>query len=587
MDYTCDDGGPGNEYSSYCALGTDCTDCGPRCVSPSPPPPSPPWPDAPPPSLPPSPPSSPPVPSFPPSPPTPPLPPPPFAPPPTPPIWPPAPPAEPPSGCLGGLLATLLCALTIVVEFHMYALCGIEGDIQTWFLDMMVVLDHVRPAPSPNCPSPLLSPRGHFLSDGASQEPTCAYPFRTQLSPGSCVHNPPVHDLSVHDRSVPRASDGPCRSTWGRPSHTSRRSPLLQVTDLLAALSFWAHSHAGFAAASLWIIGAATTWGVVVTAGELLDDELERRCAAYISSLFACQSPFWQTLSAKLVHRTEDVAMPFISLGGLIPILGTMASWAEDDHRRQEEKDKLSAQIRALRGMVGSAPQFVLTLAYILYHNQWNDFLAVISLTSSLIVGVYGLAAEAERAEIGNFFLGGHYRSAKAKAATERSSFKKGSAPAATQKRDQKRQRRPSVSSISPDKMQSWVKSQAEQVVQKEAHLVSSKKCLLPTHWRPSPPLARLQSPRPSPSLATLSRPLSGQRSTLSWPPGACSDGLLWFGSLPACRDSRLMPRVLAVWWRLADWQLGSDARRLGLSHSERRSLPHARADGWISRSLG
>jgi len=283
-------------------------------------------------------------------------------------------------------LATLLCTLTIVVEFHMYALCGIEGDIQTWFLDMMVVLDH--------------------------------------------------------------------------------------VTDLLAALSFWAHGHAGFATASLWIIAVATTWGVIVTAGELLDDELERRCAAYISGLFACQSPFWQTLSAKLVHRTEDVVMPFISLGGLIPILGTMASWAEDDHRRQEEKDMLSAQIRALRGMVGSAPQFVLTLAYILYHNQWNDFLAVISLTSSLIVGVYGLAAEAERAEIGDFFLGGHYRSAKANAATERSSFKKGSAPAATQKRDQKRQRRPSVSSISPDKMQSWVKSQAEQVVQKEAHLV-------------------------------------------------------------------------------------------------------------------
>ena len=37
-DGTCDDGGPGANYAS-CALGTDCTDCGPRVFPPPPPPP--------------------------------------------------------------------------------------------------------------------------------------------------------------------------------------------------------------------------------------------------------------------------------------------------------------------------------------------------------------------------------------------------------------------------------------------------------------------------------------------------------------------------------------------------------------------
>jgi hypothetical protein len=39
-DGECDDGGPGAEYID-CDLGTDCTDCGPRCEPPPPPPPPP------------------------------------------------------------------------------------------------------------------------------------------------------------------------------------------------------------------------------------------------------------------------------------------------------------------------------------------------------------------------------------------------------------------------------------------------------------------------------------------------------------------------------------------------------------------
>eukprot|EP00900_Chrysochromulina_parva_P005704 jgi/Chrpa1/15134/Chrysochromulina_OHIO_Genome00020374-RA len=54
-DADCDDGGPGAEFLA-CALGSDCTDCGPRVVSPPPPPhrdappppPSPPSPPSPP-----------------------------------------------------------------------------------------------------------------------------------------------------------------------------------------------------------------------------------------------------------------------------------------------------------------------------------------------------------------------------------------------------------------------------------------------------------------------------------------------------------------------------------------------------------
>ena len=111
--------------------------------------------------------------------------------------------------------------------------------------------------------------------------------------------------------------------------------------------------------------------------------------------------------------------------------------------------------------------------------------------------------AEAERVEIGDFFVGGHYRSAKAKAATERSSFTKGSASAAAQEREPNRQRRPTVGAISPDKMQSWVRSQAEQAMQKEAHMVSSRGLLVAPHIPPAEPPSqlaspRLQSPRPS-----------------------------------------------------------------------------------------
>ena len=77
-DGTCDDGGPGAEYS-FCELGTDCADCGPRLV----------WPPSPPPSLPPPP--SPPPPS-----PPPPSPPPPSPPPPSPSPPPPSPRPPPP-----------------------------------------------------------------------------------------------------------------------------------------------------------------------------------------------------------------------------------------------------------------------------------------------------------------------------------------------------------------------------------------------------------------------------------------------------------------------------------------------------------
>ena len=71
-DGSCDDGGPGAEYSA-CQYASDCSDCGPRFFKPPPSPPTPPSPPSPPPPLPPPsqppfPPSPPPTPSQPPAP---------------------------------------------------------------------------------------------------------------------------------------------------------------------------------------------------------------------------------------------------------------------------------------------------------------------------------------------------------------------------------------------------------------------------------------------------------------------------------------------------------------------------------------
>jgi len=113
-------------------------------------------------------------------------------------------------------------------------------------------------------------------------------------------------------------------------------------------------------------------------------------------------------VSAKLVHHTEDVVMPFVSVGGLIPMLSAVASWSERDEERARQKDKLAAQVTIVRGVTGSAPQFLLTVAYLVTLNQWGDFIAVSSATVSLIVAVYAFAAEAEKEECGAAILGGH-----------------------------------------------------------------------------------------------------------------------------------------------------------------------------------
>ena len=172
--------------------------------------------------------------------------------------------------------------VTIAVELQLYSALGIDGEIQTWFLDGLVVLDH--------------------------------------------------------------------------------------LTDLLAVLSITARGCGEYASVSVLLILGSTVWGVVITAGELLDDELEKKCSAFILSLFGCdccQTPFWRSTAKKLVHHTEDVVMPFISLGGFIPFFSTMASWAESDPERSKQKDTLAAQIRVMRALVGSAPQFLLTFAYL------------------------------------------------------------------------------------------------------------------------------------------------------------------------------------------------------------------------------
>lgn len=279
---------------------------------------------------------------------------------------------------VGVVLLCLLVLCTLLVEFRFHKLCGVEGDLKTWFLSTMVAIDH--------------------------------------------------------------------------------------VTDILALFSFMAHGAGGFALWSFVAIAGSAVWGVVVTAGELLDDELEARCASFITSLFKCDSELQQWVSAKLVHHTEDVVMPFVSVGGLIPMLSAVASWSERDEERARQKDKLAAQVTIVRGVTGSAPQFLLTVAYLVTLNQWNDFIAVSSATvgslhcthrhlhyhthrsthshtstrlhprrhpshphtrsestltptpnptrgarqASLIVAAYAFAAEAEKEESGATILGGH-----------------------------------------------------------------------------------------------------------------------------------------------------------------------------------
>ena len=220
-------------------------------------------------------------------------------------------------------LVFVLLFLVLVVEFSVLNVCGFDGDIRTWFISCMVVLDH--------------------------------------------------------------------------------------ATDVLALLSFLAYGAFGFATWSFFIMLGSTIWGVVITAGELLDDELERRCAQWISSVLACDSPFWQWLNAKLVHHTEDVVMPFVSLGGLIPILATLASAAETDLARSKDKDKLAAQATITRGLAGSSPQFILSAAYLSTTSSWDNVFIVASATTSLIVSVYGLACEAQKPEVGHYVVGGHY----------------------------------------------------------------------------------------------------------------------------------------------------------------------------------
>jgi hypothetical protein len=176
----------------------------------------------------------------------------------------------------------------------------------------------------------------------------------------------------------------------------------------------------------LIIIAISAAMGVLVTAGELLDDELEAKLAEIIISFFkfeCCQTDFWKRVMEQLVENTEMVAMPFVSLSGLIPMLSTAASWVEHDAAasaddsetaathlgRAQQKKLLAAQVRMTRGLVGSAPQCILTFAYLLTQNNWNDFIAVLSVTASMLVAVYAVAAEAERPELGNFVLGGNF----------------------------------------------------------------------------------------------------------------------------------------------------------------------------------
>ncbi|KOO35793.1 hypothetical protein Ctob_015493, partial [Chrysochromulina tobinii] len=273
--------------------------------------------------------------------------------------------------------------VTVLVELRVFIVCAGEGEIQTFFLNLLVVLDH--------------------------------------------------------------------------------------ATDVLAMLSMTARGCGEFAFYSLIIIAISAAMGVLVTAGELLDDELEAKLAEIIISFFkfeCCQTDFWKRVMEQLVENTEMVAMPFVSLSGLIPMLSTAASWVEHDAAasaddsetaathlgRAQQKKLLAAQVRMTRGLVGSAPQCILTFAYLLTQNNWNDFIAVLSVTASMLVAVYAVAAEAERPELGNFVLGGNFVKG------EEAKVKAKVAPATPLPRGKGIQHRPTFAHPSPERMSAWIK---------------------------------------------------------------------------------------------------------------------------------
>ena len=173
----CDDGGAGSEFSA-CALGEDCTDCGPRQVirysqsstelyPPPAPPGLPPYPPTPPPSPiqpppPPAPPSRPPMPppltpppSEPPLPPSPPLAPSPILPPPSPPL-PPYLPGTATVNSVSGLRAAIADAAVSHITLAADAYYDIGAGELTITRDLTIVARQVTLTMHPTCSRPLL-----------------------------------------------------------------------------------------------------------------------------------------------------------------------------------------------------------------------------------------------------------------------------------------------------------------------------------------------------------------------------------------------------------------------------------------------
>jgi precorrin-3B methylase len=131
------------------------------------------------------------------------------------------------------------------------------------------------------------------------------------------------------DAGTPAVSDPGAVLVAAAAAAGHRILPIPGASSAVAALS-----AAGDAALVGLYAFAPAAMGVLVTAGELLDDELEAKLAEIIISFFkfeCCQTDFWKRVMEQLVENTEMVAMPFVSLSGLIPMLSTAASWVEHD----------------------------------------------------------------------------------------------------------------------------------------------------------------------------------------------------------------------------------------------------------------